>query len=59
MFVIDHKEKVSLLITQLFVIKQGLFFFVSYHKPFCYCNVGIHECFVINCRKGWVCDAGL
>ena len=22
---------------------------VIYHKPFSYCNVGIQECFVINC----------
>ena len=35
MFMIDHKEKSPWLITKLFVIKQGLFFFVIYHKPFC------------------------
>ena len=48
---VDHKGKVSL----LFVIKQGLFFFVIYHKPY---NVRMQECFEITCGKGCLCDVG-
>ena len=40
-------DKMSLINSKLFVIKQELFFFVIYKKSFCYCNVGMQECFVI------------
>ena len=33
--------------------------FVIYHKPFCYFNVGMQECFVINRGKGGLCDGCL
>ena len=40
MFVIDHKENVSLINHKKFVNKQGLFFLVIYHKPLCYYSDG-------------------
>ena len=39
MFVIDHNENDSLINHKIFVIKQGLFFFVIYHKWFCYYSI--------------------
>ena len=57
--VFDRSQRKRWLITKLFVIKQGLFFFVIYHKTFCYCYVGMQECFVINCGKGCFCDGCL
>ena len=54
-FVIDHKKS-PWLITKVFVIKKLMFSFVIYHKPFCFCNVGMQECFVINYGKGCLCD---
>ena len=57
LFVRDHK-KVSL-ITKLFVLKQAPFFFVIYYKHFCYCNIGMQECFAINFGTGCLCDGCL
>ena len=60
MFVIDHKENVSLINQKIgCLIKQGLLFFVIYHKPFCYCIAGMQECLMINCRKGCLYDGCL
>ena len=46
------------LLINLFVIKPGLFF-VIYHKPLCYCNLEMQECFVINYGKWCLCDGCL
>ena len=55
----DHEEKCPWLITKLLVVKQELFFILIYYKPFCYCNVGKQDCFVISCRKGCLRDGCL
>ena len=56
MFMIDPTKSLLDIITKLLAIKQGQSFFVIYHKPYCFYNVGMQGFFAINCGKGCRCD---
>ena len=54
-----YKEKVSLINHKIVCYLSRTIFLFDHYKPFYFCNLGMQGCFVINCRKGYLCDGCL